>query len=335
MQARAAFNDRAVAVLAALPGATAAAMTTAIPGDDSGSTERVVVDGRTTENDEIAIQSIAISPQLFEVLGLPLIEGRTFTATETQNPAADVAVINQGLARRLWPGDSPLNRRIGFRGGRDINWFRVVGVAPDIHYEEVGEETAQSRLSVYLPYATSGSRSMALLVRASGSPAALVEPTRAALQRLGAAFPIYRVMTFTELRRFTTREQAFLGNIMGMFALMALALACLGIYALISYSVGRRAREIGVRLALGARPRDVVSMLLRESARVGGAGLVLGLTMGVLIARGLARVLYGIQVDAWLFISMAVPLTLAILFATWWPARRAGKVEPTAALRDE
>ena len=335
VQARAAFYDRAVAALAALPGASAAAMTTAIPGDDGGATQRVVVDGRTTENDEVAIQSIAMSPQLFEVLGLPLIEGRTFTATETQNPRADVAVINQGLARRLWPGDSALDRRIGFRGGRDINWFRVVGVVPDIHYEEVGEETEQSRLNVYLPYATSGSRSMGLLVRASGSPSALVEPARAALQRLGAAFPIFRVMTFTELRRFTTREQAFLGNIMATFALMALALACLGIYALISYSVGRRAREIGVRLALGARPRDVVAMLLRESARVGGAGLLLGLTLGVLIARALAQVLYGIQVDAWLFVSMAVPLTLAIVFATWWPARRAGKVEPTVALRDE
>lgn len=335
VQARAAFYDRAVSVLAALPGATAAAMTTAIPGDDGGSTQRIIVDGRTDENDEIAIQSIAMSPQLFDVLGLPLIEGRTFTATETANPLADVAVINHGLARRLWPGDSPLDRRIGFRGGRDVNWFRVVGVVPDIHYEEVGEETEQSRLNVYLPYATSGSRSMALLVRASGSPAALVEPARAALQRLGAAFPIYRVMTFSELRRFTTREQAFVGNIMGTFAVMALLLACLGIYALISYSVGRRAREIGVRLALGARPRDVVSMLLRESARVGGAGLVLGLTMGVLIARALAKVLYGIQIDGWLFVSMAVPLTLAILFATWWPARRAGKVEPTVALRDE
>ena len=335
VQARAAFYDRVVTALAALPGATAAAVTTAIPGDDGGNTQRVVVDGRTTENDEIAIQSMAISPQLFEVLGLPLIEGRTFTATETANPRADVAVINQGLARRLWPGDSPLNRRIGFRGDDDINWFRVVGVVPDIHYEEVGEETEQSRLNVYVPYATSGSRSMAMLVRASGSPAALVEPTRAALQRLGAAFPIFRVMTFNELRRFTTREQAFLGNIMGTFAVMALALACLGIYALISYSVGRRAREIGVRLALGARPRDVISMLLRESARVGGAGLLLGLTMGVLIARALARVLYGIQVDAWLFVSMAIPLTLAILFATWWPALRAGKVEPTVALRDE
>ena len=129
-------------------------MTTAIPGDDGGDTRRVVVDGRTTENDEIAIQSIAMSPQLFDVAG-PAADRRPHLHRHgNAESAADVAVINQGLARRLWPGDSPLDRRIGFRGGRDIDWFRVVGVVPDIHYEEVGEETEQSRLNVYLPYAT-------------------------------------------------------------------------------------------------------------------------------------------------------------------------------------
>jgi putative ABC transport system permease protein len=333
--ARVAFYDRVVAALRAVPGVTAAAVTTSVPGDDGGFNARIVVDGRTTENDQVAIQGIAVSPQLFEVLGLPLTEGRTFTATEAENPRAEVAVINQSLAQRLWPGESPLNRRVGFVGGRDVNWHRVVGVVPDIHYEEVGESTEQSRLNVYLPYVTSGSRTMALMVRASVPPAGLVEPARQALQRMAAAFPVYGLMPMTELRRVTTREQGFLADLMGIFAAMALALACLGVYALISYSVGRRSREIGVRLALGARPRDVVGMLLRQSARVGGAGLLVGLTLGVLIARALTRTLYGVQVDGWLFVSMAAPLAVAIFVATWWPARRAANVEPTIALRDE
>ena len=333
--ARAAFFQRVVRTLAELPGATAAAVTTSIPGDDGGQPQRLVIDGRASENDDIAIQSIAISPDLFQVLGLPIVEGRTFTATETATPQTEVALINHGLARRLWPNSSPLNRRIGLRYDADISWFRVVGVVPDVHYEEVGEETDQSRLNVYLPYANGGSRSMALLVRASGSPSGLVEPTREALQRLGAPFPVYRLMPMAELRKFTTWEQELVGRLMGIFAALALALACLGIYALISYSVGRRGREIGVRLALGARPRDVIRMLLRESAKVGGAGLAGGLTLGILIARGLTRMLYGVHVDAWLFVSMALPLTLAIVLATWWPARRAAQVEPTVALRDE
>ena len=143
------------------------------------------------------------------------------------------------------------------------------------------------------------------------------------------------MMPMTELRRFTTWEPRFIGDLMGLFAMMALALACLGIYGLISYSVGRRSREIGVRLALGARPHDVIAMLVRESVKVGGTGLVIGLIFGVLIARALTKTIYGVAMDPWLFVSMAVPLAAAIALATWWPARRAANMDPTIALRDE
>lgn len=335
VRARAAFYRQVVATLGSLPGATAAAVTTSIPGDDGGSSRRLVTDGRADENDEIAVETIGISPELFTVLGLGVIEGRTFTATETADPQSDVAVINAALARRLWPIGSALDRRVGFRFDERIEWRRVVGVVPDVHYEEIGQDTDQSRLNVYVPYASDGSRPMAMLVRASDSPAGLVAPAREALQRLGPTFPVYRLLPMSELRRFTTWEQEFIGRQMGIFAALALALACLGVYALMAYSVGRRSREIGVRLALGARPRDVMSLLLRQSARVGGAGLIVGLGLGVLIARGLAGVLYSVSVDGWLFISMAVPLAAAIFLATWWPARHAARLEPTIALRDE
>jgi predicted permease len=333
--ARAAFYRQVITVLSSLPQASAAAITTSIPGDDGGTERRLVIDGRTSEQDEVNVQSIGISPALFEAIDLPLVAGRTFTEQETENPEADVALINQRLARRLWPDSSAIDRRIGFRFGDDILWLRVVGIAPDVHYEEIGEETEQSRLNVYVPYARDGSRSMAMLVRAQGSPDALVAPAREALRRIGPTFPVYRLMPMRELRRYTTWEQEFFGNLMAVFAAFALLLACLGIYALISYSVGRRSREIGVRLALGARPADVIGMLLRESVRVGGTGLVVGLTLALMIARALVGTLYGVAVDAWLFASMAAPLALAILAATWLPARRAARVEPTVALRDE
>ncbi len=333
--ARAAFYRQAVTTLASLPGVAAAAATTSIPGDDGGAERRLVIDGRTADGDEINVQAIGITPAIFDTLNLPLMAGRTFSEEETENPEARVALLNQRLAQRLWPNSSPLDRRIGFRFGDEILWLRVVGVAPDVHYEEIGEDTEQSRLNVYVPYAMEPSRSMALLARANGSPDALVAPAREALRRIGPTFPIYRLMPMRELRRFTTWEQEFFGGLMAWFAVGALLLACLGIYALISYSVGRRSREIGVRLALGARPSDVMQMLLRETARVGGAGLLAGLTLAVMIARVLVGTLYGVQVDAWLFASMAAPLALAILAATWLPARRAARVEPTVALRDE
>ena len=333
--ARASFYRNVVATLESLPGIRAAAVTTSIPGDDGGDERRLVIDGRTSEADEINVQAIAVSPALFETIDLPLLAGRTFTEQENENPDAFVALINQRLANLLWPGASALDRRIGFRAGDAIQWYRVVGVAPDIHYEEVGEGTEQSRLNVYVPYAMNGSRSMAMLARVEGSPAALIAPVRAALQRIGPTFPIYRLMPMRDLRRHTTWEQEFFGSLMALFAGGALLLACLGIYALISYSVGRRSREIGVRLALGARPTDVVRMLLRESAKVGGAGLIAGLTLALMISNGLVGTLYGVAVDGWLFATMAVPLALAILAATWLPARRAARVEPTVALRDE
>lgn len=333
--ARAAFYRNVVSTLESLPGVAAAAVTTSIPGDDGGSERRLVIDGRTSEGDEINVQTIAISPRLFETIDRPVLAGRPFSEQESDNPESFVALINQRLANRLWPGRSALDQRIGLRAGDDIQWFRVIGVAPDVHYEEVGEGTEQSRLNVYVPYAMEGARAMAMLVRAHGAPDALVAPAREALRRIGPTFPIYRLMPMRDLRRRTTWEQEFFGSLMAAFAAGALLLACLGIYALISYSVGRRSREIGVRLALGARPADVVTMLLRESLKVGGSGLIIGLTLALIISRGLVGLLYGVVVDGWLFVTMALPLALAIVAATWLPARRAARVEPTVALRDE
>ena len=335
IHARAAFYQNVVTTLKSLPGVTAAVVTTSIPGDDGGSDRRLVVDGRTEESDEIEVQEIGITPGLFDTINLPIVSGRTFSEQENQDPEANVAIINQSLAQRLWPNVNPIDRRVGFKFPQSIQWLRIVGVAPDVHYEEIDEGTEQSRLNVYIPYAMDGSRPMAMLVRANGSPDALIAPMRDALQRIGPTFPIFRLMPMLELRRYTTWEREFFGNLMAVFASAALLLACLGIYALISYSVGRRSREIGVRLALGARPADVVGMLLNEAAKVGGAGLLAGLTLAVVIARGLASSLYGVKVDGWLFASMAAPLAAAILLATWIPARRAARVEPTIALRDE
>jgi len=194
IKARTAFYQNVVATLSSLPGASAAVVTTSIPGDDGGSDRRLVIDGRTGEADLIDVQAIGVTPGLFDTINRPLLEGRDFTGQETENEHADVALINQQLAERLWPGESPLDRRIGFRFGDDIQWMRVVGVAPNVSYEEVGEETDQSRLNVYVPYAMDGSRPMAILVRANGSPDALIGPARDALRGIGPTFPVFRLM---------------------------------------------------------------------------------------------------------------------------------------------
>ena len=335
LRARSAFYRKVLDTLSGLPGVSAAALTTAVPGDDGGAGQQLVIDGRTERDDALGVQSIGISAGLFDTFGLPMLAGRTFTDQEVQDPDAGVAILNQELARRLWPGESPIDRRIGFLDNDDIAWLRVVGVVPDVHYEEIGEDTDQSRLNVYVPYATTGSRQMSMLVRVQGAPENQIAPMREALGRIGPTFAVFGLRTMIETRQATTWEQEFFGDLMAVFAGGALLLACLGIYALISYSVGRRSREIGVRLALGARPADVVVMLLRQIARVGVAGLLVGLILAIAVARVLAGGLYGVSLTPWLFASMAAPLTLALLLATWLPARRAARVEPTIALRDE
>ena len=138
-------------------------------------------------------------------------------------------------------------------------------MSPDLLYEEPGEQTEQSRLNLYVPYAFSAPRSMAILIRGSGNPGSLVAPARSALRRVHAGLPVYDIRTMAEVRRFTTWEQQFFGTMMGAFAGTALLLACLGIYALLAYAARRRTHEIGVRLALGAEPRDVVALLVRQA----------------------------------------------------------------------
>ncbi len=333
--ARSAFYQQVVTTLESLPGISSAALTTATPGDDGGAGRRLVVDDRVADSDELNVQSISISPGLFRTVGRDMVAGRTFTDDETSNPASDVALVNETLAKQLWPDGSAIDRRIGFRDDPGTRWRRVVGVAPDLHYEEIGQETEQSRFSVYIPYAAEGNRQMSLMIRTHGSPDAMIPAIRDALARLSPTFPVSGLISMTQNRLRTSADQAFLRNLLAAFATGALLLACLGIYALISYSVGRRSREIGVRLALGASPSDVVRMLVTQSARVGGAGLLVGLGLAVLVANVLAGALYGVSVEASLFASVAAALAAALLVATWLPARRAAHVEPTIALRDE
>jgi ABC-type antimicrobial peptide transport system permease subunit len=162
-----------------------------------------------------------------------------------------------------------------------------------------------------------------------------VEPARVALAALNAGFPVYRLMPMRELRRFTTWEQAFMGQLMTALAVAALLLACLGVYALTSYAVGRRSKEIGVRLALGATPFDVVRMLAKESGQVALMGTSAGLALSVVVARTLSRSFYGVSDSTLAYAGMAIPLAVALAAATWWPARRASRIDPTIALREE
>jgi putative ABC transport system permease protein len=334
-RSRAAFFDRAIQSVRSLPGVTAAVATTSIPSDDGGEPARLVTDGRTTA-DEIGAQVIVTTPGLLDTLGLRMVHGRSFTEAESADPAAQVTIINQTLAQRLWPEGGAVGRRVGFVGGSEVRWMRVVGVSPDLVYEELGEQTEQSRLNLYVPYALSAPRTMAILLRTSGDPNAVRALARDTLRRLHHGLPVYDMRTMAEVRRFTTWEQQLFGTMMGTFALTALLLACLGVYALLAYAARRRTHEIGVRLALGAEPRDVVTLFVGQAGRIGMAGLVLGLALAVAVARTLSSTLFAVDpFDPRLFAGTAAALFVVVLVAAYVPARRASRVDPMNALRIE
>jgi predicted permease len=335
--ARVSFFREAVQRLESLPGVRRASATTAVPTDDGGSPARLVTpESPVADGSELGIQLIGITEGFFETLDVPLVEGRAFEARDMEDGAGPVAVLNRRLAERLWPRESAAGREVGLVDGGGVQWLRVVGVAPDVQYEEFGEETAQSQLNVYVPYSLDPSRGIAFLVRVENDPAALAGSVRNAFRSFAPGVPLFLVRTMEEIRYFTTWEQRFFSRTFVAFALAALLLAGLGTYGLIAYRASRRVREIGVRVALGASYREVLGMLLREGSLVAGMGLGLGLPAAYLVSRLLEGILFRVPaVNVALYLTAAILLLTAILLASYVPARRAARVDPMTALRQD
>ena len=334
---RVGFLRDAIDRIESLPGVRRASATTAVPTDDGGSPARLVTrESPVPDGSELGIQVIAVTEGFFETLDVPLVEGRAFEPRDLEARAGPVAILNRRLAERLWPRLPAAGREVGVVDGGEIQWLRVVGTAPDVQYEEFGEETAQSELNVYVPYNLDPSRGIAFLIRVENDPAALASPVRDAFRIFAPGVPLFLVRTMEEIRYFTTWEQRLFSRTFIGFAVAALLLAGLGTYGLITYRASRRVREIGVRVALGATYREVLRMLLRDGSLVAGIGLALGLPAAYLVSRVLEGILFRIpSVNAALYLSAGVLLAAAVLLASYIPARRAARIDPMTALRQE
>jgi ABC-type antimicrobial peptide transport system permease subunit len=211
----------------------------------------------------------------------------------------------------------------------------VIGVVPDLQYEEFGEDNEAARLQVHLPYAVSGWRGMSILVRAAaGDPATLTAAVRDELARLDGTLAPYDIMTMRERRAYTTWPQHLFGQSFAAFAAIALVLSVSGIYGVIGYAVGRRTREIGLRMALGARPAGVVGAVVGRALKLAAIGAAAGLLAALAFARALESILYGVSTtDPTLYASVLAVILLAAAAAAYLPARRAAAVDPTEALR--
>jgi putative ABC transport system permease protein len=331
--ARAAYVAAALSALGSEPGVAAVAATSSVPGVDAGGTVRLVTDAMDGD-DHIEAQSIAVTSQFADALGLAVIDGRAFTASEQADPDGQVTMLNEGLAARLWRGQSAVGKRIGIQGEQTVAWMRVVGVMPDVGYGQVGRVTEPTQLHLYLPYARSASRAMAFVVRASGEPASLREQVRRTLRRVRAGVPVFDVRTIRESRRDASVDQEFVGIVMGGLAAMSLLLASLGVYGLVADSARQRERELAIRRVLGATPSTIIWLCLNQARRSGIAGVVLGLVLSIAVAGALRGNLIAVRVfEPMMFVSAAAILLAVVMVAAYLPARRASRTDPGVILR--
>jgi predicted permease len=326
------------------PGIVAAATTDALPADDGGDVEPLFWAGQASAAEAATTASVMTAgPSFFRALGAGLIAGRPLDEREARDPESTAAVINRALAMRLWPsigsapGDS-LGRRFHLGSGSAAALFEVVGVAPDLVYEEIHEQTEASRHQVWVSFARRPSRTNALIVRAreGTAPADLAPAVRRVLAELEPHAPMYDVRSFSARLRQTYEDRALLSQLFGTFAAVTLVLATVGIAGLVGFVAARRTREIGLRMALGATRRDVVRGLATVGLRPLLVGSIAGIVLALAAGRLFGSVAYGVDPEdpGW-SLAAATILGLVGALACWLPARRASGIEPSVALRAE
>jgi len=278
-----------------------------------------------------------VTPGYFEAMHERLVRGRFFTAADAADGAL-VAAINETMAREYFPGEDPIGQRIAI-GGDTTKWRTIIGVIGDVHHNSL---LAPVKRKWFVPLAQWGMlfgaprRSMTLVVRSSANPLALVNPIRRLVHDADPDVPLTHVQTLNDVVAAATREQRFTMSVMAGFAALALLLAAVGTYGVVSYAVGQRTREIGIRLALGASVPAVTGMVLRQGMLPAGAGVALGLAAALLLTRYLRTLLYHVApVDPLTFAAMPVLLLLVAAAAVMIPALRASRIDPLEALRAE
>ncbi len=331
------FFDRLRHNVAALPGVESAAFVRVLPLDSTIGDAGIDVEGIVEEEGGYNPKGDwqVVSPGYFETLGLALVRGRFFTDADRAD-SQPVAAINERMAELYWPGEDALGRR--FKVGREEQWRTVVGIVGDLRHNGIRAEIKEK---FYIPDSQFGAvygvrRAMTLVARTAVGPASLAGPIRAEVRRLDADLPVIDVRTLDDVMAATVAEPRFTTLLMTTFAALALVLAAVGIYGVLSYAVGTRTREIGIRMALGAERGAVRRMVLGQGLRLTVAGAVLGLAAAALMARWIESLLYGVApLDAVTFAAVPAVLLAAALAAIYLPARRATRVDPMRALHHE
>lgn len=323
---RAAFAERFVDRASTLPGVTSVAAADILPlGGEMYSGTIVSDNGGPSSRASVA----HVSPTYFETLGLPIVRGRAFTPAEVAADAP-VAIINETVARRLWPSIEPLGQQVRADGSNEP-WREVVGVARDAKYLSL-TESSLGAYYVPLPASSGGT----FVIRTTGSPRAVLASLTDIARDLDPDLPIARAQTMEERIRRTVNLRRAVVSLLGVLGTLTLLLASVGIYGVAAHSVSMRTREVGIRISLGARARDVLLMIVRENLSLSLFGVAIGLGISAAGAAMLASYLFGVTAaDPATFAGGALVLCLVSLLASYLPARRAARLNPLLALRHE
>jgi putative ABC transport system permease protein len=332
-----AFWQQALDRVRALPGVESAAVGTAIPLTDEHDRTDITVEGMplpkpgSFPHPDIHI----VSPDYEKTLGIRLLRGRGFTDADREK-APRVALVNATVAQRLFPGANPIGKRFMFGNpgaGDAPKWVTIVGMVADTKMYGLANA---ARLEVYLPFRQAASNGMVLLVKSGQEATALVSAIRGIVASIDREQPIFRVATMQEVVNASVSTRRITLILLGLFSGLALVLAGIGIYGVISYSVAQRSREIGIRMALGAQRGDVMRLVLAQGGKISVAGIAIGSAASAGLTWWMAKLLYSVSaLDPATFAAVALVLAVIAMVASYIPARRALRVDPLVALRNE
>ena len=327
------FQRRTLETVSAIPGVEAVAFGTRLPlGFGGNSSTGIGVEGYVPrENEEIVINYTTIGPKYFATMGIPVRQGREYDETDTAESPRTL-VINEAMARRYWPQGNALGGRI--RLGQNL--AEVIGVVADSKYGSINERPLPQ---LFFPLARNDASTLRLYVRAAGDPSPMVAEVRNAIRSIDPALPVYDARTLNEHMQVAVFAQRMAANLLGAMGVLALLLAAIGLYGVMAYAVSQRTQELGIRLALGASPSSLLSMIVGQGMKLTLLGLGIGLALALAAFGSIGAVrtlLPGISpLDPVTFVSVPVVLASIALLASWIPGRRAGKVDPLVALRVE
>jgi len=325
------FAADALDRIGALPAVTTALAANVLPSSDTGSARYVEIEGRPAVErlQRPLVSHRTVSDEYFSGLRLKIVSGRGFSRAD-QPSTVHVAVVSESMAKKFWPDGGAIGARVRVN---DQPWMTIVGICGDVIHDWFEGKNAPT---LYRPLAQSPPTEMMFAVRAKGDPAAIVPDVRRAIAQVDAAQPIFDVMPMRQAIRDRTIGLRFVAAVMATFAALALVLAVLGLYAVMSYLVAQRVREIGVRIALGATTTDVTRLALGQAARLTAIGVAIGLVLAVALGRVMEAGLLGVvSSDVVTPVATALLLGVTTLASSYLPARRAAAVDPMVALRTE